>query len=186
MSLMDFVVPPPGCGRSVTDFWGWDVHEAQLRCPVRWMVIYQYEVPGWSLNPSPTTLPRPWESSPSRKNPNARTGNRTRDLMISSQKLWALDHEARRRWHITLEITRFADFARRVPHFCTRRNFFRMVVGNSVHLKMLRRQKPIDAVSLRLRSNHIEFKNKHKVSDIILLTVPVTQKSWTQYCFTRL
>jgi hypothetical protein len=33
MSLMDFVVSPPGCGLSVTDFWGWDAHEAQLRCP---------------------------------------------------------------------------------------------------------------------------------------------------------
>jgi hypothetical protein len=33
MSLMDFVVYPPGCGRNVTDFLGWDAHEAQLRCP---------------------------------------------------------------------------------------------------------------------------------------------------------
>jgi hypothetical protein len=33
MSLMDFVVSPSGCGRSVTEFWGWDAHEAQLRCP---------------------------------------------------------------------------------------------------------------------------------------------------------
>jgi hypothetical protein len=33
MSLMDFVVSPPGCGESVSDFWGWDAHEAQLRCP---------------------------------------------------------------------------------------------------------------------------------------------------------
>jgi hypothetical protein len=33
MSLMDFVVSPPGCGRSVTDLWGWDAHEVQLRCP---------------------------------------------------------------------------------------------------------------------------------------------------------
>jgi hypothetical protein len=33
MSLMDFVVSPPGCGRSGTDFGGWDAHEAQLRCP---------------------------------------------------------------------------------------------------------------------------------------------------------
>jgi hypothetical protein len=33
VSLMDFVVSPPSCGRSVTDFWGWDAHEAQLRCP---------------------------------------------------------------------------------------------------------------------------------------------------------
>jgi hypothetical protein len=31
--LMDFVVFPPGHGNSVTDFWGWDAHEAQLRCP---------------------------------------------------------------------------------------------------------------------------------------------------------
>jgi hypothetical protein len=33
MSFMDYVVSPPGCGRSVTDFWCWDAHEAQLRCP---------------------------------------------------------------------------------------------------------------------------------------------------------
>jgi hypothetical protein len=33
MSLIDSVVSPPGCRRSVTDFRGWDVHEAQLRCP---------------------------------------------------------------------------------------------------------------------------------------------------------
>jgi len=31
--LVDFVVLPPGHGRSVTDFWGWHAHEAQLRCP---------------------------------------------------------------------------------------------------------------------------------------------------------
>ena len=24
---------PPGCGDSVADFWGWDAHEARLRCP---------------------------------------------------------------------------------------------------------------------------------------------------------
>jgi hypothetical protein len=32
MSLMDFMVSPPGCGLSVTDFWGLDAPEAQLRC----------------------------------------------------------------------------------------------------------------------------------------------------------
>jgi len=31
--LVDFVVLPPGHGKSVTDFWGWDTHEAQLRYP---------------------------------------------------------------------------------------------------------------------------------------------------------
>jgi hypothetical protein len=64
--------------------------------PMRWMVIYGYEVPGGTLNLSSTKLPRPWspwESFPSRKNPHGRTGNRTRDLMICSQKLWTLDHE---------------------------------------------------------------------------------------------
>ena len=33
MSLTDFVDFPPGHGRSVTDFSGWDAHEARLRCP---------------------------------------------------------------------------------------------------------------------------------------------------------
>ena len=31
--LVDFVVLPPEHGRNVTEFWGWDAHEAQLRCP---------------------------------------------------------------------------------------------------------------------------------------------------------
>ena len=31
--LVDFVVFPPGHGRSVIDFSGWDAHEARLRCP---------------------------------------------------------------------------------------------------------------------------------------------------------
>ena len=31
---MDFLGFPPGCGDSVVaDFWGWDAHEARLRCP---------------------------------------------------------------------------------------------------------------------------------------------------------
>jgi hypothetical protein len=33
MSILDFMVPPPGCDWSVTDFRGWDAHEARLRCP---------------------------------------------------------------------------------------------------------------------------------------------------------
>jgi hypothetical protein len=75
-----------------------------MRCsyivPMRWMVIYEYEVPGGVLNLSSTKLPWPWSpwvSSPSRKNPHDRTGNWTWDLMISSQKLWPLDHETGRR-----------------------------------------------------------------------------------------
>jgi hypothetical protein len=30
--LMDFAGFPPGHGSSLTYFWGWDAHEAQLRC----------------------------------------------------------------------------------------------------------------------------------------------------------
>jgi hypothetical protein len=65
--------------------------------PMRWMVIYKYEVPGGALNLSSTKQPSPWSPwgySSSRNNPHSRTGNQTRDLMISSQKLWPLDHEA--------------------------------------------------------------------------------------------
>jgi hypothetical protein len=43
------------------------------------------------------TLPRPWSlwgASPARKNSHSRTGNRTRNLMPSSQKFWPPSHEA--------------------------------------------------------------------------------------------
>ena len=33
MFLWTFRGFPPGCGDSVADFWGWDAHEARLRCP---------------------------------------------------------------------------------------------------------------------------------------------------------
>jgi hypothetical protein len=75
--------------------------------PMRWLVIYEYEVSGGTLNLKSTNYPdhgrqgifpykekSPWGSSPTRKNPLGRTGNRTRNPMISSQKLWPLDHEA--------------------------------------------------------------------------------------------
>ena len=31
--LINFHGFPPSCGDSVADFWGWDAHEARLRCP---------------------------------------------------------------------------------------------------------------------------------------------------------
>ena len=31
--LTNFRGFPPGCGDSVADVWGWDAHEARLRCP---------------------------------------------------------------------------------------------------------------------------------------------------------
>jgi hypothetical protein len=48
-----------------------------------WMVVYEYEVPEGALNPSLLNYPD-----------HGHLGNRTRDLMISSQKLCLLDHEA--------------------------------------------------------------------------------------------
>jgi hypothetical protein len=97
LSLTDFVVSPSSCGPEVypTSEVGTPMRRSYV-VPMRWMVIYKYGVPGGAFNPSSTTLPRPWspwESSSSRKNSHGKTGNRTRDLMISSQKLWPLDHE---------------------------------------------------------------------------------------------
>jgi hypothetical protein len=90
MSLIDFMASPPGCEA------GTPMRRSDV-APMSWMVIYKYKEPGGTLNLSSTKLPRPWspwESSPSKKNPHGRTGNRTRGLMISSQKLWPLDLEA--------------------------------------------------------------------------------------------
>jgi hypothetical protein len=88
MFLMNYVVSPPGCGRSVTDFEVGTPMKRSYVVPMRWMVIY--EVPEGALNLSSNKLPRPlspWESSPSRRNPHGRTGNRTQDLMMNTQKL---------------------------------------------------------------------------------------------------
>jgi hypothetical protein len=89
MSILDFVVSPPGCGWSVTDFWGWDAHEAQLRCPDE----VDGEVPGGALYLSSTNYPDHGHHGDTRlsgKKPHGRAGNRTRDLMNGSQKRWPL------------------------------------------------------------------------------------------------
>jgi hypothetical protein len=58
MSLMYFAVPPPGCGRSVTDFWGWDAHRVQLRCPDEVSDdMCECGVPGGALNLNYTGYP---------------------------------------------------------------------------------------------------------------------------------
>jgi len=95
--LVDFVVLPPGDGRSVTDFWGWDAHEAQLCDDV------SGDIGGCSA--SRALKPKFYQSTqimvmvtagilPFGENSHGRAGNWTRDLMISSQRLWPLDHEA--------------------------------------------------------------------------------------------
>jgi hypothetical protein len=77
-----------------------------LRLGRPWGTVTLSRLGGWwymnmkyqegALNLSYTKLPRlwsPWESSLSRKNPHGGTGNRTWDFMVSSMKLWPLDHE---------------------------------------------------------------------------------------------
>jgi hypothetical protein len=55
---IDFVVPPPGCSRSVTDFRGRGAHRAQLRCPDDVSDdIYERGVPGGALNLNCTGYP---------------------------------------------------------------------------------------------------------------------------------
>jgi hypothetical protein len=92
--LLDFVVFPPGHGSSVTDFWGWDAHEAQLRFPDD----VSGDIGGWSarsaLKPKPTQIMVTAGVLLFKKNFHDRAGNQTRDLIISSQRLWPLDHEA--------------------------------------------------------------------------------------------
>jgi len=95
--LVDFVVLPPVHGRSVTDFWGWDAHEAQLRCPDdmsgdRGRCSARRALKPKFYQRTQTTVTE--GILPDRENSHGRAGNRTRDLMISSQRLWPLDHEA--------------------------------------------------------------------------------------------
>jgi hypothetical protein len=92
MSLMDFVVSPPGCGRSVTDFWGLDAHEAQLRCPDEVNGDHDYEVPGWVLAEVLPNYPDhghhgnlPFHGKISMAEPGI-------DFIISNQKIWPVDH----------------------------------------------------------------------------------------------
>jgi hypothetical protein len=55
---IDFVVPPPGCGRSVTDFWGWGAHRVQSRCPDDVSDdMCERGVPGGTLNLNSTDYP---------------------------------------------------------------------------------------------------------------------------------
>ena len=56
--LMNLVVFPPGCGYSVADLWGWDAHEAQLRCPDEVSDdMCEDEIPGWALKSKSTNYP---------------------------------------------------------------------------------------------------------------------------------
>ena len=98
--LVDFVVLPPGHGRSVTDLWGWDAHVAQLRCADDVSGDRGRRSARRALKPKfylPTQTMVTAGILPSKKNSHGRAENRTRDLMISSQRLWPLNHEAGRK-----------------------------------------------------------------------------------------
>ena len=108
--LVDFVVLPPGHDRSVTDFWGWDAHDARLR--------YPDDVSGniGGCNARRALKPKFYQPTQTmvtagilhfRENSYSRTGNRTRDLMISRQRLWPLDHEARHNNIVSLMFSLF-------------------------------------------------------------------------------
>ena len=106
--LVDFVVFPPRHSRNVTDFWGWDTHEARLSC----LDDVSGDIGGCSarraLKPKfyyPTQTMVTAGILPFRENSHSRAGNRTRDLMISRQRLWPLDHEAGRKYkYLRLDI----------------------------------------------------------------------------------
>ena len=56
--LMNFRGFPLGCGDSVADFWGWDAHEARLRCPDDVSGdMQEYEIPERGLKPKSTNYP---------------------------------------------------------------------------------------------------------------------------------
>jgi hypothetical protein len=81
---------PPGCGRSVTDFEVGTPMRRSYVVPMRWMVIHEYEVPGGALNVNSANYPdhgHHGDPPLSGKHPHGRAGNRTRNLLISSQKL---------------------------------------------------------------------------------------------------
>ena len=96
---MNYVVFPPGCGDSVADFWGWGAQEARLRCPSDvsgdMHMKMRYQDGPLSLSLTTQTMVT-MGILPYIKISHGRAGNRTRDLMISSQKPWPLDHEAGR------------------------------------------------------------------------------------------
>jgi len=101
--LVNFVVLPPGHGRSVTDFWSWDAHGTQLRCPDDVSGDIGGRSARRALKPKfyqPTLTMVTAGILPFRENSHGRAGNRTRDLMISSQRLWPLDHEAGPTLHV--------------------------------------------------------------------------------------
>ena len=85
-------------GETVADFWGWDARGARLRCPDDVSGDMQEdEIPGGALSLNSTNYPdhgHHGNLSLQGKIPMVEPGIEPGDLMISSQRLWPLDHEA--------------------------------------------------------------------------------------------
>ena len=107
-TLLLFSLMPPHIHTSfrVPPSWLWQKCNRLLRLGRPWgAVTLSWWCEGWyigrwgarrGLKSKSTKLPRPWSprgSSPYKENSHGRAGNRTWDLVISSQKLWPLDHE---------------------------------------------------------------------------------------------
>jgi hypothetical protein len=101
---IDFVVHPPGCGRSVTCFWGYGAHRARLRCPYDVSDdMCERGVPESALNLSSTSYPdhaRCGERNQQRKSPTA-------EPVIEPVTSWLVvkssDHQATRLvWSLVL------------------------------------------------------------------------------------
>ena len=95
--LTNFRGFPPGCGDSVADFWGWYAHGARLRFPDDESGDMQEdEIPGGSLSLNLLTTQTMVTTGifPCQEKFHGRTGNQTRDIVISSHRPWPLDHEA--------------------------------------------------------------------------------------------
>ena len=100
--LFFFPMPPHVlCGLRSPPSWAWQEWLLRLGRPrdavtlsrwCVWVVIEEDVVPAGTLNLNSTNLPRPWQ--PLQGKFPRKGGNRTRDLMISSQRLWPLDNEA--------------------------------------------------------------------------------------------
>jgi len=90
--LVDFVFLPPEHGRSVTEVWGWDAHEAQLR----WPDDVSGDTGGCSAKRA--LKPKFYQPNqtmvtagilPFRENSHGRAGNRTRHLMTTRPRGWS-------------------------------------------------------------------------------------------------
>jgi hypothetical protein len=87
MSLMDFVVSLTAVAEVYPTSEVGTPMRRRYVVRMRWMVIYEYEIPGGALNLNSTNYPDHGHHGDPRlsgKNPHGTAGNRTQDLMTST------------------------------------------------------------------------------------------------------